>query len=317
MPRSTLSVFSEPDDFQAALTEGGCVDLTVTGHGEFRAHLSRIMLHRMHLARGQERQSRVAYICLPPRFVRVTLPIEPGNPLICNGIAPGPGQVITHSAGHCFHERTNGPCDWATMWILTNDLVASGHAMNGTAFALPSGECRWQPMPDALRCLVGLHRDAIRATAAFPRLPVDGQAARGLEQQLLGALVECLAGKPVAQSDPRRCRHAAIMMRFEEAIRTSPVKMPPLTEICAALGVSESTLRLCCHAHLGVGSGKYLYLRRMRVANRALRDADHAETSVAQIARLCGFNARGSFPRAYRTLFGEPPVATLRRRTAN
>jgi AraC-like DNA-binding protein len=275
VPRSTLSVFSEPDDFQAALNEGGCVDLTVTGHGEFRAHLSRITLHRMRLAAGQERQSRVAFICLPPRFVRVTLPMEPENSLMCNGIAIRQGEIITHSAGHCFHERTNGPCYWATMWILTNDLVAAGIAMNGTAFALPSGECRWRPTPDALRGLIGLHRDAIRATAAFPRLPVDDQAARGLEQQLLAALMECLAGKPLAQIDPARRRHAGIMMRFEEAIRTSPDKTPPLAEIRAALGVSESTLSLCCHAHLGVGPRKYLYLRRMRVANRALRDADH------------------------------------------
>jgi AraC-like DNA-binding protein len=315
MPRSTLSVFSEPDDFQAALKEGGCVDLIVSGYGKFRVRLSRITLHRMRLAAGEERQSRVAFISLPPRFVRVTLPMGPPGSLVSSGIATQPNEVVMHSTGHRFHERTNGPCRWGTMWILANDLVASGYAMNGTAFALPSGECRWQPSSRALRSLVGLHRNAIRATAAHPGLPVDDQAARGLEQQLLGALMECLAGKPIDQGNPTRRRQGEIMIRFEDAIRTLPSATPSLDEVRAALGVSESTLRTCCHAYLGVGPSRYLYLRRMRLANRALRDADDTETSVGQIAKLYGFNDRGGFPKTYRNLFGELPAATLRRRT--
>jgi AraC-like DNA-binding protein len=201
------------------------------------------------------------------------------------------------------------------MWILNSDLAASGRAMSGTAFALPAGECRWQPAPRTLRSLTGLHRDAMRATAASPGLPVDDQAARGLEQQLLGTLMECLVGEPVDQATPSSRRHAEIMIRFEDIIRSAAAKTPPLAEIRAALGVSERVLRMCCNAHLGVSPGRYLYLRRMRLANRALRDADDTETSVAEIARLNGFDGRRGFARAYRALFGELPTATLRKRT--
>jgi AraC-like DNA-binding protein len=315
MPRSTLSVFSEPDDFQAALEEGGRVNLIVTGLGKFRARLSRITLHRMRLAGGEERQTRVAFNSLGSRFVRITLPTGPPGSLVCSGIATQSNEVVVHGPGHRFHVRTNGPCRWGAMWILANDLVASGHAMNGAKFALPSGECRWQPSPDALRSLTGLHRDAIRATEAHPSLPVDDQAARGLEQQLLAALMECLSGKPLDRGDPTRRRHAEIMLRFEDVLGSSLSKTSSMASIRAALGVSESTLRTCCHAFLGIGPSRYVYLRRMQLANRALRDADNTEESVDQIAKLYGFNARGGFPKAYRMLFGELPGMTLRRRT--
>ena len=253
MPGSTLSVFSEADDFQAALKEEGCIDLIVTSRGKFRARLSLITLHRLRLAAGEERQSRVAFVCVPPRVARVTLPIRSDNSLMCSGTATRPGEIVTHSTGHRFHERTNGPCHWGTMWTLTNDLATFGRAMSGGTFALPSGECRWQPTRGALGALIDLHRDAFAATAACPRLPVDDHAARGLEQQLLGALMECLVGEPRDQATLATRRRAEIMTQFEDVIQMSPAKTPPVAEICAALGVSESTLRLCCHAHLGVG----------------------------------------------------------------
>jgi AraC-like DNA-binding protein len=315
MPASTLSVFSEPDDFQAALKEGGWVDFLVTGRGKFLAHLSRIALHRVRLASGDERQSRVAFISIPHRLMRITLPVRPAASLLWGGVGIRPDEIVTHSAGHRTHERTNGPCRWSSLWFLMTDLSASGRAMTGATFALARGQCRWRPTPEALRCLTSLHGDAVRATAAHPSLPVDAEAARGLEQQLLEAVIECLVGEPTDQGNLQRRQHAEIMTRFEDVIRASPVGTPSLAEIRAALGVSENTLWMCCRAHLGMTPSRYLYLRRMRLANRALRGADDTETTVAQVARLHGFDCRGGFPSAYRMLFGELPSATLRRRT--
>lgn len=315
MPGSTLSVFSEPDDFQQALREEGCVDLIVTGNGKFRSNLSLIELHRMRLAEGDERQSRVAFIAVPPRFARVTLPMGSANSLVCSGIAVQPGEIVTHSSGHRFHERTNGPCRWGTMSILTSDFATFGRAMSGGPFSLPEGEARWRPAPEVLRTLIDLHQDAFAATANCPRLPVDDQAARGLEQQLLGTLMECLVEEPLHDTNPARRRSAEIMNQLEDVIRNSPVSVPHLAEIRTLLGVSETTLQRCCQEHLNMGPNRYLYLHRMRLAHRRLREGDHTETSVAEIARLHGFDGRGGFPKAYRALFGELPSVTLRRRT--
>ena len=61
---------------------------------------------------------------------------------------------------------------------------------------------------------------------------------------------------------------------------------------------------------------RYLWLRRMHLAQRALRAADPERTTVTEIATNYGFWELGRFSVAYRSLFGESP-STTQRRTAD
>jgi transcriptional regulator GlxA family with amidase domain len=90
-----------------------------------------------------------------------------------------------------------------------------------------------------------------------------------------------------------------------------------LAEICAAIGVSERTLRTCCEKHLGMGPIRFLWLRRMHLARRALILADPTEATVTRIATDHGFWELGRFAVSYRTLFGEPPSASLQKLSRN
>jgi AraC-like DNA-binding protein len=83
--------------------------------------------------------------------------------------------------------------------------------------------------------------------------------------------------------------------------------------LCAATGVSESTLRRCCHEYLGMGPNRYLWLRRMHHARWALLRADPAKATVTAIATDQGFWELGRFSVYYRWLFDESPSATLQR----
>jgi AraC-like DNA-binding protein len=58
---------------------------------------------------------------------------------------------------------------------------------------------------------------------------------------------------------------------------------------------------------------RYLWLRRMHLAHRALRAADPAASTVTEIATNHGFWELGRFSVAYRSLFGESPSASLHR----
>ena len=86
-----------------------------------------------------------------------------------------------------------------------------------------------------------------------------------------------------------------------------------LPEVCAAIGVSERTLRLHCLEHLGLSPHRYLLLRRMNQARRALAEANPTGTTVTAVATEFGFWELGRFSVAYRNLFGEPPSVTLHR----
>src|SRR5206468_10190036 len=83
-------------------------------------------------------------------------------------------------------------------------------------------------------------------------------------------------------------------------------------EICAAIGVTDRSLRMHCAEHLGMSPHRYLCLRRMNLARRALETSARPST-VSQIATEFGFYELGRFAVAYRQLFGELPSAALRR----
>src|SRR5260370_33047193 len=102
-----------------------------------------------------------------------------------------------------------------------------------------------------------------------------------------------------------------MIARFEdflEARRHEPVY---LAEICAAGRVSERTLRTCCHEHLGMSPVRYLWLRRMDLARRALLRADPAAATAPATSAGHGSSALRRFSPAGRVLlaeFSSPPA---------
>ena len=265
-------VFSDPGDFRTSLREDGDVDLVVTGAGEFRARMSRISLFNMRLVACEEHLSRIAFISIPPGLVRVTLPPRPTGSLIWNGVVATPREIVTHGAGYRFHERTAIPSRWSTIWLRAKDLVDVGRATHRSAFMLPHREHRWRPESDALKALVSLHESAIRATAIRPKLSIEADAARGLEQQMVMTLIECLNGQYVDYETASARRHVDLMVRLADVVRGSAGETLSVAGLAVTLGISKTVLWRCCHAHLGISPGRYLHLRRIRQVRGARRN---------------------------------------------
>ena len=123
--------------------------------------------------------------------------------------------------------------------------------------------------------------------------------------------MRCLAeGRSLEQTNgDRRCD--TTFARFVEFLEAHPHRPLYLTEICAAIGVAERTLRASCERHLGMGPIRYLTLRRMHLVRQALLHSDPSTKTVTQIVTDHGFWELGRFSVAYRMLFGEPPSKTL------
>ena len=105
----------------------------------------------------------------------------------------------------------------------------------------------------------------------------------------------------------------AIMRRFEQILEANPDEPLYIADVCAAIGVTDRTLRLHCQDHLGMNPQRYLWLRRMHLARRALALADGTVKTVTEIANDHGFGELGRFAVSYRKLYGEAPSVTLRR----
>ena len=172
----------------------------------------------------------------------------------------------------------------------------------------------WRPRQMGRRRLLQLHAAAIRAAELRPDTIVNAEAAHGMEQQLLESLVECLSAAPPDPITEATYRHQALIVEFEELLQAQPDRHWRAPEFSAAVGVSERLLRTCCNEYLGMSPTGYARIHGLHRVHRILRDGDPGQITVSRIARCHGFRDLGRFAATYRSLFGEFPSATLRRR---
>ena len=304
------SVFGEPEEFEAALRADGVLSLLVTGHGRFRARLTQITLHRLRLSAGDEYLPRIGFIAIPADTVLVSLPIGSGPSPVWGEMEMQASEIVTLGRGEQVYARTDGPCRWGAIQIPGEDLAQYARALSGAEFVVPPA-ARWRPRRAALRQLRHFHGAAVRRVEARSAVLADSEAAHGLEQQIIEALVECLTAGPVEEETRTAARHRAILARFEDLLQSEPLL--GIADICAALGVSERTLRECCNKHLGMAPNRYRRLRGMQLVHRALRSGSPVASSVTAVARRYGFRDLGRFAANYQALLGELPSVTLRR----
>ncbi len=173
---------------------------------------------------------------------------------------------------------------------------------------------RWirPPSPVASR-LLQLHEAAGHLAKAAPDILAKPEVARAIEEALLEAMVLCLTeGHSYNVRNVHRHR-ATVMRRLEEVLTSTSDRPLYMPQLCATVGASYTALHDCCHEYLGMSPKRYLWLRRMHLVRRALQSADGEKTTVTAVATDYGFWELGRFAVAYRSLFGEPPSAALRR----
>jgi AraC-like DNA-binding protein len=209
-----------------------------------------------------------------------------------------------------YHFRSQSPCRWATMSLTQETFRAVSNALLGRDLT----DNRFV-YPDSAHMsrLVLLHSAARQLAIAAPDMIAHPEVASALENQLIHAMMTCLAHEEPTTTGSAWRQHTAIINRFEEVLASNFNRPMHLAEICAAVGANERTLRVCCEEHLGMGPIRYLWLRRMHLARRALLCADRTKTTVTQIATDHGFWELGRFSVSYQALFGESPLASLRK----
>jgi len=287
--------------------------VTVTGRGQFCAKASRIEFHRLWIQRFSDSLPRVLHAALVTRRrAMVQFRTAPGPHLFVSGVEIGPTNILRHSLSDDFHHRTSGSVSYATMSLPVEDMVAVGEAMAGTDLAPPRDAMLITPSPSAMARLQQLHAAAASLAEDAPEIIDHPEAGRGLEQALIEAMVDCLVNREGRANSLAQGQHAIVMHRFRRLVEENPEEPLFIPEMCKAIGVSDRTLRLCCQEHLGMGPKRYLLLRRMHLARRALRRAAFNAASVTEIATRYGFWQLGRFAVEYQALFGEPPSATLR-----
>ena len=269
MPGSVMSVFSGPDDIEAALRNEVSVRLLITAYGQFRARLTQVELHRVRMSAVEQNLSLIGFLMVPPHQVLVSFPIGDQPAPIWGAIRPRNGEFMTFGPGHRTHLRTQGPCGWGSIWLPAPDLAACFHELTEDTLTIPSAAHLWRPRPARGRRLLQLHAAAIRAAEVRPETIVNAEAAHGMEQQLFEAVVECLSAAPSDATTQAMHSHQELMVEFEELLQAQPRPRLRAQELSMALGVSDRLLRMCCSQVIGMSPAKYVRLRALRPSHAA------------------------------------------------
>nr|WP_294505369.1 helix-turn-helix domain-containing protein [uncultured Rhodopila sp.] len=310
MPGSAVLRFSDPDKY-GAFVRGTKAEVTVTKPGLFEAKLIRVDLHRLWMQRYSETLPRIAHFDHIPGRAFFMFETHAGPAMLVDGAETPPGSVMRHPERYSAFLRSLGPSQFASMSLPIGDMQDLGATMAGCDLTPPREPLHCIPAPAAIQRLQSLHAAAGDLAEHAPRVIACPEAARGLEQALIGALVDCI-GPDSSLAVPANAGHATVMKKFFAILEEGPDRVVHLTEMCRRIGVSRRLLSACCNKALGMGPYHYLRLRQMHLARRGLLMADAAATTVTEVATAHGFWELGRFAVAYRALFGESPSATLR-----
>ena len=305
--------FDAPQAYQAAIGPAQ-VELLVTTKGNFSAALTAIKLPRLWLQSGRETLPRVAKATVrKDRLALFFLTGEDQASTRHSGRVLAFDEIVASAAGSMHHLRTDGPCHWATLSMSRGDFTSTSNALVGRDLIEPSVTRYYRSPLPAVSRLIKLHQAAKELADKRAEILAQPESARALEQALLHAMITCLGESVPGQTSWGALHHTTIIARFEDILAANYDRPLHLPEICAAIGVSERTLRVSCMEHLGMGPIRYLWLRRMHLAHRALVRTAPGTATVTEIATDNGFWELGRFAVAYRALFGEAPSTSLRR----
>ena len=199
---------------------------------------------------------------------------------------------------------------WCSLFIPNGDLVGAnedtntGRSMRGVFQLLP------QPIERFRSVIQQLDQAVQQAPAAFDSAAAQQSTKQKLIQEIRNVLAE------PHEDEPSIGRH---MVPREEIVRMSMDFVDQhdgeyliVSQLAAAAGVSERTLRDAFQHYFGVAPVRYLNRRTLHQFRRALKAADPSRATVTEIATQLGVWQFGRLARDYRLLFGELPSRTLR-----
>jgi AraC-like DNA-binding protein len=310
MPFSTVHSTADPEIYRQTIRPAG--EYLVTGRGQFAGNVTKVDLHHLRMQRYQENLPRTWCVPMLARSA-VWFLTAPGSVAYVNGVEARGDYIALVPPDTTTFNRSTGPLQAASMSLPTEDMARLSIALTGRDLTPRLGMVSLLASSPLLDRLRRLHEAASRLAATAPEIIASSDAARGLEKTLVDAMFDCLTQGGAQEDASSRGRHHAIAKRFRAFVEKNPEEPLYIADVCAATGVNKRTLHLCCQEQLGVGPKRYLMLRRMHLARRALAGGPANALSVTEIATRYGFWELGRFAVNYRAIFGESPSATLHR----
>jgi AraC family ethanolamine operon transcriptional activator len=305
-------VFScrDPDVMSARIKYWGLVQSQL-GQGPFQGAIRGTHSARIQLGYSFRSPGLLIQGVIPAETVVLSSIVRQASPIILNGSKVAADQMMWAKAGHELDFRTLGANELITAAVHAPLFQKMALAVLGPGFFDHKPADRLALREPQSRHDVGARlRNLVEQELARPGRLSDPEYASAWEHQVLDTWLAEVIAPDSGASLPVRCQAARRAESFLREQRDRPVSV---CELCMVTGVPKSTLMLGFRDLFGLSPAAYHRRMRLNATRRDLVRARPGETSVTVTALRWGFSHFGRFSVDYRRMFGESPIATLRR----
>ena len=315
MAWARVLAFADPLPCAAALQSTAQAEILPTERGRFGAEVTQIGIEKLRMQRFAVALPQVITVAASPDRKAIGFLTEANASTLRHcGVEVLPSNILVYG-DDVLHQRSSYDFRYATMSLPAKQFPVLCKTIMGREFLAEPRTSLVRSNPTLMTRLLKIHKVVGQLARDTPDILQQEEVGRALEEQLIHIMIRCLAEAAGVETTTGDRRYHAIIKGFEDFLAAHPDRPLYLTEICAAIGVAERTLRAACEEHLGMGPIRFLALRRMHLVRQALLLADHTKVTVTRVVTDHGFWELGRFSVAYRALFGEAPSKTLRRST--
>ena len=213
MPSSAVHTFADPDEY-AAVFPATSAELTITGRGQFIANVTRIDLHRLWMLRYSVNLPLVKHSTNITGRTIIAFRRQHGPGLFFNGKEMHSGNIKQLGPGQSDNQQSAGLASVGVMSLPVEDMASVAKETAGIELEPTRDGLIVTPPTPAMAKLQRLHAAATYLAESAPEIIGHHEAARGLEQALIEAMVACLTTADDAKDRAAQRRHEAILHRF-------------------------------------------------------------------------------------------------------
>lgn len=254
------AAYRDPEEFRSALADFGIRNAIWRTRTPFRAHLTVVRLTHLKLLLAVEQLPRTVSISPPSTEAVLFCPIQSRDVQIWDGSPIPPASIVGLLGGRRAFWRTVGPTTWNAI-VLDAETWRENVGRDGasaSALGKPSFDLRL-PYPTVLQSLLSLSQAATRVAARRPDLTSDPEIRRGLEQEILDRLRDCIKQGRRQPATNASARMGRLMRRFDEAGSRDGLRT--IDSLVRKLRVPKSALVAACKACTGMTPGQYAHRR--------------------------------------------------------
>jgi AraC family transcriptional regulator, ethanolamine operon transcriptional activator len=222
---------------------------------------------------------------------------------IFNGQMADPYDIAVLPPSSNFTFASSGPHQWLSISVPV-DLQAATSPEDRDAF-FPTKTMHIACSSAAMRNLKSVAVEQASSTSEA------GLSSAERDNLVLRALRECIDTKKIRKISPRLARMEKLIVQAQNYIRAEGDNDIRLAAVCNFMGMTERRFRDSFQRYFGISPHRYLRLRQLNLARRAIRFSDRREP-ITRIALSYGLTEFGRFAGEYKAMFGETPSETLR-----